>query len=73
MSEKIQVSINKKEYYLEDPFQTGTSLKKLADIPLGDVLFLQQPGEDQVISNETKVTLKDGDLNRTGNPGGRIS
>ena len=61
MSEKIQVSINKKEYYLEDPFQTGTSLKKLADIPLGDVLFLQQPGEDQVISNETKVTLKDGD------------
>ena len=61
MSEKIRVSINKKEYYLEDPFQTGTSLKKLADIPLEDVLFLQQSGEDQVISNETKVTLKDGD------------
>ena len=61
MSQKIQVFINRKEYYLEDPLQTGTSLKKLADIPLEDVLFLQQPGEDQVIPNETKVTLKDGD------------
>lgn len=29
--------------------QTGTNLKQLAAIPLGDVRFLQQPGDDQVI------------------------
>lgn len=60
MSFKIQVFINRKQYHLEDPTQTGTSLKKLADVPLEDVLFLQQRGEDEVIANETKITLKDG-------------
>ncbi len=40
MNQKIQVFINRKQYDLEDPIQTGTSLKKLAGIPLGDVLFL---------------------------------
>ena len=61
MSPKIQVFINRKQYHLEDPIQTGTSLKKLAGVPLEDVLFLQRRGEDEVIANEAKVTLKDGD------------
>ena len=60
MSFKIEVFINRKKYHLEDQIQTGASLKKLAGVPLEDVLFLQQPGEDEVIANETKVTLKDG-------------
>ena len=54
----IEVFINRKKYHLDDPIQTGTSLKKLAGIPLGDVLFLQQRGEDEVIANEAKVALK---------------
>ena len=57
----IEVFINRKKYYLDDPIQTGTSLKKLAGIPLGDVLFLQRRGEDEVIANEAKVALKNGD------------
>jgi hypothetical protein len=58
---QIHVFINKKKFDLEQPVQTGASLKHLAGIPLGDVLFLQRPGEDEVIPNESKVTLKDGD------------
>ena len=57
----IQVFINRKDYNLANPVQTGTSLKKLAGIPLGDVLFLQRRGEDEVIANDAKVTLKNGD------------
>ena len=61
MDHKIQVFINKKAYALEDPIQTGADLKKLADILLADVLFIQRQGEDEVIANDAKVTLKDGD------------
>jgi len=57
----IHVFINKKKFDLDNPVQTGASLKQLAGIPLADVLFLQQPGEDQVIANDTSVTLKNGD------------
>jgi hypothetical protein len=57
----IHVFINKKKFELEDSVQTGASLKQLAGIPLGDVLFLQQPGDDQVIANDASVTLKNGD------------
>lgn len=57
----IHVFINKQKYELSDPEQTGVSLKALAGIPTADVLFLQQPGEDQVITNETHVKLKNGD------------
>jgi len=57
----IHVFINKKKYDLDDPIQTGASLKQLANIKLEDVLFLQAHGEDQVIANDTKVTLKNGD------------
>ncbi len=57
----IHVFINKKKYELDNPVQLGTSLKQLAGIPDGDVLFLQREGEDEVIGNEVKVTLKNGD------------
>lgn len=56
----IHVFINKRKYELENPVQTGASLKQLAGIPLQDVLFLQQPGDDEVIGNDATVTLKNG-------------
>lgn len=55
----IHIFIDRKKFELHDPVQTGHSLKELAGIPLGDVLFLDQPGDDLVIKNEAKVTLKD--------------
>jgi hypothetical protein len=58
---QIPIFINKKRYDLSDPVQTGTTLKHLAGIPLADVLFLQRPGDDEVIANDTKITLHDGD------------
>lgn len=57
---QIHVVINKQKFELDDPVQTGASLKHLAGVPLGDVLFLQHPGDDEVIGNDAKVTLKDG-------------
>lgn len=57
----IQIFINKKKFEIDNPVQTGASLKNLAGIPLNDVLFLQRSGEDEVIPNETKITLKNGD------------
>lgn len=57
---KIEIFINKVKYELENPVQTGASLKELAGIPARDVLFLQEKGEDVVIVNEATVTLKNG-------------
>ena len=57
----IHVFINKTKFDLDNPVQTGASLKQFAGIPLGDVLFLQQPREDDVIANDGSVTLKNGD------------
>lgn len=57
----INVFINKNKYELDNIIQTGASLKHLAGIPLSDVLFLQRHGEDEVIANEMKITLKNGD------------
>lgn len=57
----IHVFINKQKFELLSPTQTGASLKALAGVSLGDVLFLQQPGEDLVVANEASVTLKNGD------------
>lgn len=56
----IHVFINGTKFDLTTPDQTGASLKSLAGIPAGDVLFLQQPGDDEVITNETRVVLKNG-------------
>ena len=58
---KIEIFINKQKFDLEQAVQTGANLKHLANIPLGDVLFLQRPGDDQVIGNEEKITLKNGE------------
>jgi len=58
---RIHIFINKNKFEIENPVETGASLKNLAGIPLNDVLFLQRPGEDEVIPNDTKITLKDGD------------
>jgi hypothetical protein len=57
----IHVFVNKTKYDLEHTTQIGTHLKELAGIPLGDVLFLQRPGEDEVITNDATITLKNGD------------
>ena len=57
----IHVFINKRKYELDCPLQTGASLKRLGNIPLQDVLFLQARGDDEVIANDAKVTLKKGD------------
>lgn len=57
----VHVFINKQKFDLDNPVQTGASLKRLAGIPLQDVLFLQAHGEDQVIANEATITLKNGD------------
>ena len=56
-----KVFINKKEYQLKCPEQTGTSLKELAGIPLCDVLFLQGNCEDQVVADDAKITLRNCD------------
>lgn len=57
----IHIFINKRKFELDNPVQTGASLKHLAGIPLQDVLFLQSRGDDEVIANEAKITLKNGD------------
>jgi hypothetical protein len=57
----VHIFINKQKYELEHAVQVGAALKQLARIPLSDVLFLQRPGDDEVIGNDAKVTLKNGD------------
>src|SRR5258708_13573698 len=57
----IHIFINKKKYEIDNPIQTGASLKNLASIPLNDVLFLQRPREDEVIPNDKNIPLKNGD------------
>jgi hypothetical protein len=57
----IHIFINKKKYEIDNHVQTGASLKHLAGIPLSDVLFLQREGEDEVIPNDMKITLKNGE------------
>lgn len=57
----INIFINKAKYEVTGPSATGRSLKELAGIPLTDVLFRQQPGDDEVITNDTEVKLKNGD------------
>jgi hypothetical protein len=61
MNRTIHIFINKKKFDLDNPIQTGASLKHLAGILLNDVLFLQQPHEDEVIPNDKEIALKNGD------------
>lgn len=60
MSHEAIHVINRQKYDIENPVQTGRSLKELAGIPLTDVHFLQAPGQDEVIANHAEVTLKNG-------------
>ena len=55
------MTIDRKEYEFADPHQTGKSLKERAGIPLGDVLFLDRPHDDEVITDDTKIVLKMGE------------
>lgn len=57
----VTVTINRKPFEFSDPHQTGRSLKERAGIPLGDVLFRHRAKEDEVITDDAKVTLKCGD------------
>lgn len=54
----VTVTINRKPFEFVDPRQTGRSLKERAGIPLGDVLFRHRDKEDEVITDDAKVTLK---------------
>lgn len=56
----VHIVINRKPYELRDPVQTGQTLKTLAGIPLTDILFLEQPGDDLVVANDAKITLHNG-------------
>lgn len=56
----IHIFINKRKFELDNPVQTGASLKQLAGISLQDVLFLQAHGDDEVIANDAQITLKNG-------------
>ena len=60
-SKPIHVFINKVKYELASPVTTGAALKDLAGLAAADVLFLQQPREDEVIANDQTITLKNGD------------
>ncbi|RNL64478.1 multiubiquitin domain-containing protein [Zhongshania marina] len=56
----IRIFINKQKFELDNSVQTGASLKQLAGISLQDVLFLQSHGDDEVIANDSEITLKNG-------------
>jgi len=57
----VVVTINQKRYEFDDRHQTGRTIKEKAGIPLEDVLFLQRPGDDEVITDDTKIVLKHGE------------
>jgi hypothetical protein len=57
----VTVTIDKREYEFVDQHPTGRTLKERAGIPLTDVLFLDRPHEDEVIANDTRITLKCGE------------
>lgn len=54
------VFINRRPYLFLERVQTGSTIKARAGIPAGDVLFLNRPGEDEVITDQTSVTLHTG-------------
>jgi hypothetical protein len=60
-SHVVTVTINRKPFEFADPHQTGRSLKERASIPLSDVLFRHRVKEDEVITDDAKVTLECGD------------
>jgi hypothetical protein len=65
---QVHVFINRQKYEFDSPEQTGRTLKERAGIALTDVLFLDRPHEDEVIGNDAKITLKDGEHFHSGPP-----
>jgi len=57
----ISVTINRDDYHFGNPVQTGQALKERAGIDLADVLFLSRTSEDEVVPNDTEITLHCGD------------
>jgi hypothetical protein len=56
----VVVFIDAVRIVLDNPDQTGASLKQHGHIAPDHLLFLEQPGEDLVIKNEMTITLKNG-------------
>lgn len=58
-NDALQLTINDKKYVWHRQYITGEEVKKLADIPASDDLFLaiKKPWEDESIANDTKVDL----------------
>lgn len=57
----VTVTINNQPFEFADAHQTGQTIKERAGIPIADVLFLDQPVEDEVIGDDKKIVLKCGD------------
>ncbi|MBL9076009.1 MAG: multiubiquitin domain-containing protein [Planctomycetes bacterium] len=57
----ITVGTNQLRFELDNPVQTGQSLKQLAGAQSTDVLFLRRPGDDPLIRNEDEIKLRNGD------------
>jgi len=51
---RIHIFINKKQFELNTMYRLENTSAS-AGIPLGDLLFLQRPGEDEVIANDAKI------------------
>lgn len=55
----LKLTINEKKYDWDHQYITGAEVRKLAQIPHEDEIFLaiKRPYEDEVITDETKVDL----------------
>ncbi|MGB4770397.1 MAG: multiubiquitin domain-containing protein [Chitinophagaceae bacterium] len=58
-SGELIFTINGKQFEWKEQYILGAELKKLADIPLEEELYLsiQDPWDDELITNETRVNL----------------
>lgn len=57
----VHAFINRQKFSFDSPEQTGRALKERAGITLADVLFRDQPHEDEVITDDMRIMLKNGD------------
>ncbi len=57
----VEVTINRVNYHFVNPQQTGQKLKERSGIDLADVLFRSKPSEDEVVPNDSEITLHCGD------------
>ena len=61
--EKVTVIINQKPYHFDQDEGTGLELKERAEIPLANLLFLEEsgPGDDVPIGDDQVIVLKPGE------------